>query len=147
MTTTIMPKIKDETYAELPEQPADTLSPVFDFTRGDFTMAAGRVTLVRGEARVRTWIDKVLRTERDLFAAYLITPEKYGVDYQRWLFSVRDRDYIREELGREIRERMLENPEITEVREMQITFDRRGVTVSYRVGTIYGETEGETSGL
>lgn len=147
MTTTIMPKIEDETYAALPEQPADTLSPVFDFTRGDFTMAAGRVTLVRGEARVRTWIDKVLRTERDLFAAYLITPEKYGVDYPRWLFSVRDRDYIREELGREIRERMLENPEITELREMQITFDRRGVTVSYRVGTIYGETEGETSGL
>lgn len=42
-----------------------TTEPAFDFERGDFVIINGRPKMVVGMDRLRSWIGKVLRTQKD----------------------------------------------------------------------------------
>ena len=41
-----------------------TTEPAFDFERGDFVIINGRPKMVVGMDRLRSWIGKVLRTQK-----------------------------------------------------------------------------------
>ncbi len=141
--TSIFPTITDRAYEETsaPER-KDTKTCVFDFAAGDFVLEDRRPKMVSGIERIKAWIEKLVRTEADAFAVYNLGEGTYGVEFLQWFYGSRDREYIRAELSREIREKMLESPEITDVRDLTVTVDRHACTVAYSVQTIYGETEG-----
>lgn len=141
--TSIFPTIQDRTYETVTvKESKNTKTLVFDFAVGEFVMEDRRPKTVSGIERIKSQIEKQLRTEVDAFAVYDIGEGTYGVEFPQWFYGSRDREYIRAELSREIREKMLEHPEITDVRDLTVTVTRHACTVAYTVQTIYGETEG-----
>lgn len=141
--TSIFPTIQDRTYEVEPAaEHRNTKTLVFDFAVGDFVIEDRRPKTVSGIERIKSQIEKILRTEKDAFAVYAIGEGTYGVEFPQWFYGARDREYIRAELSREIREKMLEHPEITDVRDLTVTVTSHACTVAYSVQTIYGETEG-----
>ena len=143
--TSIFPTIVDQTYADTSAvERRNTKTCVFDFAAGEFVMENRRPKIVSGIERIQAWIEKLVRTELGAFMIYSIGEGTYGVEFLQWFFSSKDREYIRVELSREIREKMLENPEITDVRDLTVAVERHACKVAYSVQTIYGETEGNT---
>ena len=47
-----------------------TTEPAFDFERGDFVIINGRPKMVVGMDRLRSWIGKVLRTQKGRYKIY-----------------------------------------------------------------------------
>ena len=47
-----------------------TTEPAFDFERGDFVIINGRPKMVVGMDRLRSWISKVLRTQKGRYKIY-----------------------------------------------------------------------------
>ena len=49
-----------------------TTEPAFDFERGDFVIINGRPKMVVGMDRLRSWIGKVLRTQKGRYKICLL---------------------------------------------------------------------------
>lgn len=119
---------------------ADTVSFEFDFQTGEFVFENGAPKKITGAARVRVWIEKLLRTQLGRYAVYDGTG--YGMEYLTWFFGARDRDYIRAELTREVREKISAHPDVTEVKDISVTFTQNGAAVTFACGTKFGSVQG-----
>ncbi|MBN7773163.1 DUF2634 domain-containing protein [Clostridium aminobutyricum] len=117
---------------------------LFDFKRGDFVTVDGKVTAVSGLGAVKGWIKKVLNTEKGKFKIYETDEsQEYGVKLKDFVTSGYSTDFVQIELEREIKEALARNTDITRVHTFEFEKNKRKLTCSFTVETVYGTTGGE----
>lgn len=127
-------KIENESAADA-ETGRGVKSFRFDFKKGDFVTEDGKTEIVTKKEKLKVWIEKLIRTELNKFPVYEGTT--YGVAFPWNVIGMRDRDYIRVEISGELRKKLLENSEITDVRKIEIEFSPKAVHISVIIVTVY----------
>lgn len=91
-----------------------TTEPAFDFERGDFVIINGRPKMVVGMDRLRSWIGKVLRTQKGRYKIYNGT--SYGTRIKdTFVGKTFTHDYMLSEIQREITDNLEKNKDIVSV--------------------------------
>lgn len=134
----MLPKITKLEFATEEIVTTDTIhsSLAFDFINGDFILIDGRIKEISGLDYIKTWIEKILRTRRNL-EIY----SSYGSGHHNLIGSVFDRDFVQAEITRTIREALLTNEAIQEISDVVVDFDGSELAASFSVSTIYGQAE------
>lgn len=128
-------------------QSSDNLSELMDYeidmskTPWRLALHNGKPRVIRGEAALRQWIAKAMRTPAGRFAAYT---EYFGSTMDRISPST-NLDAISVQIEEDISETMGNCPYITGVDGFTFTCSGTTVTASYTVHSIYGEISGEVS--
>jgi len=110
----------------------------WDFDRGVPVYAGGRPVEVTGVEAVRVWIWKALKTAR--FRHDIYTWD-YGCEAESLIGRAFTAQVKESEAARYVREALAPNPYITDVRQVEVTFQDTGLEISCQVSTIYGEAE------
>ena len=117
-----------------------TTEPAFDFERGDFVIINGRPKMVVGMDRLRSWIGKVLRTQKERYKIYNGT--SYGTRIKdTFVGKTFTHDYMLSEIQREITENLEKNKDIVSVDGFSATVDGTHLIVEFTVTTVYGTTD------
>ena len=117
-----------------------TTEPAFDFERGDFVIINGRSKMVVGMDRLRSWISKVLRTQKGRYKIYNGT--SYGTRIKdAFVGKTFTHDYMLSEIQREITENLEKNKDIVSVDGFSAKVDGTHLTVEFTVTTVYGTTD------
>lgn len=109
---------------------------MWDFESGDFALKDGKLIELEGLPYIQIWIEKALKTK-----AWTLIYEKYGSEHHSLIGRVFDRDFVRAELERTIKEALLENSAITSVHSFEFEFDGTLLNIKFKVSTIYGDSE------
>jgi hypothetical protein len=128
-------KLQFETEDVIEENPV-LKSYKWNFESGDFELIDGRLVEVEGLDYIKVWIEKILRTRKDL---EIYTT--YGSGHQDLIGTVYDRDFVQSEITRIIREALSTNDAIEEVGEATVEFEGSMLTINFKVNTIYGSME------
>jgi hypothetical protein len=110
---------------------------LFDFTTGDFVVKDGKLKVSEGEEALKTWIGKVLRTQKDKYEIY----ESYGVKTLDLINGGYPQAFVESELKREIKEALLSNSEINSVTDFNFSRANRKLSCGFKVNSIYGIQE------
>lgn len=111
----------------------------FDFAKGDFAVTDGKVESATEKEKLKVWIEKLVRTELNRFPVYEGT--SYGIAFPWNVIGTRDRDYIRVEITAELRKKLLENEEITDVRQITVECVHTAIYISVILVTVYDREE------
>lgn len=94
----------------------------------------GRISgMTDGLEAVKQSVFKILQTERFV---YLIYSANYGTETRRFLGSAQG--YLESEIKRRIREALLQDDRISDVRDFAFAFDGDSVLVEFTVVSIFG---------
>lgn len=108
----------------------------WDFDRGIPVFSGGKPLTVTGAAAVKVWIWKTLMSARFRHSVY-------SWDYGNEVESLIGRPFTlavkRSEAVRYVREALMTNPYIRDVRQAEVTFADDDLTIGCEVDTIYGE--------
>ena len=105
---------------------------LFDFDKGDFVVRDGKLVECDGLEAIKVWIEKIIRTEKGRYHIYNNTD--YGCHLEDLIIgNSYTIEFIEAELRREIKEALLQNPQITNVTGFLITRDKGSITVSLEV--------------
>lgn len=113
---------------------------LFDFTIGDFVVKDGEIQTVEGIEELKQWVKKILITEKNKYKIYEKVGDEdneYGVSFYEILYSNYP-PFINAEIQREVTEVLLKNSEIINVYDFNFIRDKRALTVSFTVESIYG---------
>ena len=110
----------------------------WDFARGIPIYAGGRPVEVTGVEAVKVWIWKALKTAR--FHHDIYTWD-YGCEAESLIGKAFTAQVKESEAARYVREALAPNPYITDVRQVDVSFQGTKLTISCQVSTIYGEAE------
>lgn len=108
----------------------------WDFETGDFLLADGKFIVLQGLEAIEVWIYKALVTER---YRYLIYSWNFGSELDTLVGSTYSRAVTQSEAERFIKECLLVNPYITEVKNIKIHFSDDTLAASFTAVTQYGE--------
>lgn len=118
---------------------------LFDFETGDFVIKDGKPVEVNGFEALKMWIIKILKTPANKYDVY-IKKDEYGVeDLKELITSDLPFPFIKSEIERIIKETLTQNTAIKSIQNFQFERDKRLLTVSFDVYTIYGSIESEVS--
>ena len=121
---------------------SQTKSPVFDFSTGDFLVENGSVQTAKGYEALKTWIQKILKTEKNKYKIYNTdNVEKYGVTLLELVTSDYPRPFIEAQVQAAIIETLMKNNDIKEVYNFSFTRDKKTLIVNFTVTSVYGITE------
>ena len=110
----------------------------FDFTNGDFALTDGKVKMISEQELIKNKIEKLIRTEYGKYPIYT----EYGMPYHNWMQGIKDREFVRLSLTRELAERIPEYVDgVKRIYDVDFNFTRNGVTVKFTVSTDYSESE------
>ena len=109
---------------------------LWDFETGDFVLKDGRLVEVEGLDYIKVWIEKVLRTRMGT-----LIYESYGSEHHGLIGRVLDRDLIKSELERTVREALIINDAIRSVFNFVFIYEEELLIIKFNVATIYGNTE------
>lgn len=105
---------------------------LFDYEKGDFVMEDGKLTHLKGEKALKGWIEKKLRTTIDEAPIYKGT--EYGMSYRQLITGTPfQKDFIRSEMVRDIREGLMTHPQIRDIESLEIDFTEDRLEVSFTV--------------
>lgn len=110
----------------------------WDFERDVPRFRGGRPIVVEGKEALKVWIWRALRTARYRYDIY---SEDYGSEFESLLGQAYSDSIKTAEAPRYLRECLLTNPYITEVRDIQVDFASATLTVRGTAVTIYGEVD------
>ena len=117
------------------------VTPIFNFRTGEFDLGRnGAVTLVCGMDGLKNWIQKILHTPRGRYPIY--GDSGYGNRLEDLLVGRSlPREYVTAEVERQVKEALLQNPEIHAVDSFDIRQDGARLEISFRVSSVYGNAE------
>ena len=121
--------------AQVTEASVGRVSFAFDFDKGDFVLADGKVKTCEDTDVLRLWVHKTLITGRGRFRVYDGTG--YGADIEDLVIGNRyTRAFVQSELRREIEQALKKHPRVKSVADFEETYtgDDR-LVVSFRVIT------------
>lgn len=108
----------------------------WDFERDVPLFRGGEPVIVEGREAVKVWIWRALRTPR---FQYEIHTWAYGSEFETLLGQAYSDSVKTAEAPRYLRECLLINPYIKEVRDIAVSFEAAKLTVQGTAVTIYGE--------
>ena len=108
----------------------------WNFETEDFETIDGRLIEIDKIDYIKTWIEKILRTRKDL---EIYT--KYGSEHHDLIGTVYERDFVQAEITRMVREALLRNEAIREIGKVTVESDGAELIINFGVKTIYGNTE------
>ena len=115
----------------------------FDFTKNEFVFTNGDCKVLTGRESLKQWIEKILRTQLGAYAMYT----SYGSNINDLVLgSAYNADFTDTELKREIEDALLKNDDILSVDRIEITRNRKSLSVDISTTTVYGK-ESEVYGL
>lgn len=98
----------------------------------------GEPVTVTGKEAVKVWIWKAIHTPRFRYEIY---SWNYGSEFETLLGQAYSDSVKTAEAPRYLRECLLVNPYITEVKDISVSFDTAKLTVQGTAVTIYGEAQ------
>ncbi|MBU7320269.1 DUF2634 domain-containing protein [Paenibacillus oleatilyticus] len=111
----------------------------WDFTTGDFRLIDGKLVKLTGIEYLKVWIQKALRT---VAGTLIYKGTTYGSEHHTLIGRSFHQDFSRAEYERMIRAALLQNDAITLVDSFSFSQSGARLTINFRVGSIYGETDG-----
>jgi len=130
----MFPEIQDSTVVNSLEATTTGKSFLFDFTAGEFVIRDGKLVECDVIEAIKTWIEKILRTEKERFKIYDGT--EYGCRLEDLLIGNNySAAFIEAELKREIEDALIQNPNISAVSNFSIERTASGIIVSMEVET------------
>lgn len=138
----MLPKI---TELELnTQQLPETLPPIgksflYDFDKGQFILANGKMIELHGIESLKMWIMKVMKTERFRFRVY--DNVEYGVTLEDLIGSNLPRAYIEAEIKREVTSSLTRHTHIANIEEWRFSRDGKWMLIHFRVITADGAFE------
>ena len=136
--TDLFPIIQPEAEPTVQEKLPLCREVAWDFARGIPSYAGGRPVEVTGLEAVTVWIWKALKTAR--FHHDIYTWD-YGCEAESLIGKAFTAQVKESEAVRYVREALAPNPYITDVRQVDVSFQGTKLTISCQVSTIYGEAE------
>ena len=128
----MFPKTQDLTVAVAEDTAALGKSFLFDFTAGEFVIRDGKLVECDGMEAIKTWIEKILRTEKGRFTIYSSTD--YGCHLEDLIVGSNfSAAFIESELKREVSDSLMQNPNITAITNFILERTKSGITVSLEV--------------
>lgn len=116
---------------------------LFDYEKGDFVYKNGSPQTVEGKEALKSWIDKLIRTEKFKFKIY--EDVEYGISLESLLGSKLPRSFIQAEIQRELTEEINKHEDVTNISSWQFNADGSRWTIAFRVHSIYGDLEMEVN--
>ena len=117
---------------------------LFDFETGEFVIKDGKPLEINGFEALEIWIIKILKTTINKYDIY--KKDEYGVeDLKELITSDLPFPFIKSEIERIIKETLIQNTAIKSVQNFKFERNKRLLTVSFDVYTIYGSVESEVS--
>lgn len=110
----------------------------WDYERDVPIFREGRPVSVTGKEALKVWIWRAIRTPRFKYEIYTWA---YGSEFESLLGQAYTDSVKTAEAPRYLRECLLINPYIIEVKDISITFDSAKLTVVGTAVTVYGEEE------
>lgn len=136
--TDIFPAVQPEAEISRTEALPLCQEIAWDFNSGQPVFSAGNPVIVTGAEAVRVWAWKALKTARCHHDVYTWD---YGCEIEN-LVGRSYGDQVKErEAVRYIREALLINPYISDVRQIDVDFSGTELRISCKVITVYGEVE------
>ena len=131
----LFPIIQPETTA------TETEFPLFREVRWNYkedkpVFQNGEPKIVEGNEAILVWIWNALHTVRRRHEIYTWD---YGNDVEELIGQPFTEELKRSEAARYVRECLMINPYITDVREIEVTFSNGALLVSCGIDTVYGE--------
>lgn len=108
----------------------------WDFERDVPVFRGGEPVVVEGREALKVWIWRALRTPRFKYEIYSWA---FGSEFESLLGQAYSDTIKHAEAPRYLRECLLVNPYITQVRDISASFDAARLTVRGTAVTIYGE--------
>ena len=136
--TDLFPIIQPEAEPTVQEKLPLCREVAWDFARGIPIYAGGRPVEVTGLEAGTVWIWKALKTAR--FHHDIYTWD-YGCEAESLIGKAFTAQVKESEAVRYVREALAPNPYITDVRQVDVSFQGTKLTISCQVSTIYGEAE------
>lgn len=99
---------------------------------------AGRPVVAEGAEAVRLWAVTALRTARH---RYMIYSQDFGCELETLMGQGFSDDVKTAEAPRMVREALLLNPYISDVRDITVDFAADALHIAARLETVYGEME------
>lgn len=109
----------------------------FDFATGEFIMEDGKPKVVEGIEALKIWIEKAIRTARYRFPIYTF---QYGCELEDIVGLDIPRAVLESEVQRVIREALIYDDRIEDVRDFVIERGGDWLKVTFRVVTVLGDT-------
>ncbi len=110
----------------------------WDFENDVPIFRGGEPVVVEGKEALKVWIWRALRTPRFKYEIYTWA---YGSEFENLLGQAYSDSVKTAEAPRYLRECLLVNPYITEVRGISVAFEAARLTVKGTAATIYGEVD------
>ena len=132
----MFPKTQDLTPTTIESTGAVGKSFLFDFTAGEFVIRDGKLVECNGMEAIKTWIEKILRTEKGRFTIYSGTD--YGCHLEDLIVGSNfSAAFIESELKREVSDSLMQNPQIKSISNFEVIRGTNSITVSMEVNTSY----------
>lgn len=114
----------------------------FDFNTGEFVMVDGKLVAISDTTALKQWVEKLLRTERFVYAIYARDDKnEYGVTLEDLIGSVLPRAFVEAELKREITEAVTRHPRITSITGLTTAQEGSKLSVAFTLVLDDGSTE------
>lgn len=110
----------------------------WDFNENDFILENGNPKIVEGLEAIKIWIYKVLRTARYRYFAY---SWDYGHEFEDLIGKGLSSGAIESEVKRYLKEALLINPYILEIKDLRTSIEENKVTAEFTVVTDYGQVK------
>lgn len=110
-----------------------------DFDNGNFIYDQwGKNIIWEGNQALKVWVWLALQTDRDLYKIY---STNYGHEFESIIGQGYNQGLIMSEMDRLIRECVLTNPYIIDVRNVEVDFKTSKLIINVSLLTIYGEVD------
>jgi len=110
-----------------------------DFDNGHFLYDQwGKNIIWEGNQALKVWVWLALQTDRDLYKIY---STNYGHEFESIIGQGYNQGLIMSEMDRLIRECVLTNPYIIDVRNVEVDFQASKLIINVSLLTIYGEVD------
>ena len=108
---------------------------LFDYKTGQHIMVDGRLIELSEVDNIKSWIEKVLRTQLGKYQIYIEDETNdFGISVYKYLGTrVLPQVYLASELRREIREQLLQHRYIEDVTEYTTNRLKRGLEITFKV--------------
>ena len=108
------------------------------FENDEFALQDGKFIIVEGIEAVKVWVYKVLKIAKN---RYLIYSDSYGNDLEKLIGRQQNSGLIKSLGQRYLRECLLINPYIINVKNISADFEDDILELSFTIETVYGEAD------
>ncbi|MEA5085108.1 MAG: DUF2634 domain-containing protein [Lachnospiraceae bacterium] len=116
----------------------------WDFTNDCPILRRGEPVIVSGAEAVKTWAWNALKTARKRYAIFTWD---YGSDFEQLIGQGYSEDTKQMECKRYLRDCLMVNPYISDVTDIEISFEGTALSVSCNIESVYGDFEIGSDGI